>query len=651
MCGILGIWSCNEYFSLSEFEIFQNCIKTLRHRGPDDEGYLAVDTEKGDIFNLSPNEINKFSHKANLFLSHCRLSIIDLSGSGHQPMSNEDKSIWIVYNGEIYNFRELREELKKSGHIFISNTDTEVIIHSYEEYGFECVNKFNGMWAFAIYDRNKNILFLSRDRFGVKPLYYYFDKKYFAFASEIKALLLLPFYKKEINYSALFEYLVIGSEEYEKEGFFKKIYELKPSFNILLELKENRLKEWQYYFLKYKEDWEDFNIQEFIGYKNVLKELIFNAVKLRLISDVPVGSCLSGGIDSSSIVVVIGEILKKENIEQIGERQKVFTASYRNEEIDETIWAKIVADKVKADWFITYPDEDELFKELDDLIYYQEIPFGSLSIYAQYKVMKLAKEKGVKVLLDGQGGDELFSGYPGCYPNFFLELLWKKKYKILYRELLNVKNSPVKFNYLFLQTLKKIIGGIIPENFYYLVNLYPLKFLKKEFIKENISAFSKLKESISKSLNQHLYNLITAKTFKNLKTVLKYEDRNSMRFSIEARVPFSDDINLIEYVFKIPPVYKIHNGYSKYILRESLKGILPEEIIKRSDKIGFVVPEVNWFKKKENSIIEIIKNCTSLNFLIDYEKLLNEIKSGKIYLESFVLWRFLNAILWYEKFK
>jgi asparagine synthase (glutamine-hydrolysing) len=446
--------------------------------------------------------------------------------------------------------------------------------------------------------------------------------------------------------------LIFSYEGQEEEGFFKNIYELLPSYTFTFNLKTFEFKKWKYYNLKWNSNYEKFSEEKLAKYSNEVRELIFRAVDLRLRSDVAVGTCLSGGLDSSTIACTINELLKSKNIEVIGEYQKVFTASFDDNLTDETKWAQIVVNKIKAQWFKTYPTEESLLKDLDDLIYTQEIPFGSTSIYAQYKVMQITKESGVKVLLDGQGGDELFTGYTSYYPTFFYEILKNFDFKTFFTEYFSLKNSPIDKRSV-IRTLKKILAAkIFSKN---LVKTGAKKLIKKfKYINPSVYKFSDERmesylDTFPSSLNEQLYQFIT---IKNLKTLLKYEDRNSMRFSIEARTPFADDINLIEHVFQLPSVYKIHNGWSKYILRQAMKNILPEEILKRKDKIGFATPEKTWLKTKKDFIINIItENKNIAEDFLNIKLIIQDIKNEKIYKEGFLLWKIINFILWRKKFR
>lgn len=651
MCGICGIFSISPI--KSDFIVRMNNI--LKHRGPDDEGYLLYDFDKILILTGNDSKVDGqkiFEKNGNLFLGHRRLSILDLSPAGHQPMSDISQKIWIVFNGEIYNYIELREILEKKGYKFKSNTDTEVIINSYLEWGYNCVNYFDGMWAFVIFDSDKKILFGSRDRFGVKPLYFHLDSNLLIFASEIKAIVNSGLYQKQINKKHLADYLIFCYEEQYPLCFFENIYPLKPSYNFEFNLKTFQLKVFRYYKLQFNGKYEKFSEKNLKIFSEKVRELIFETVRLRLRSDVSIGSCLSGGLDSSTIVCVINEIIKKDFIENIGERQKVFTAVFKGEEIDESKWAQIVVNKTKTQWFTTNPTFQELFQDLEDLVYYQDIPFGSTSIYAQYRVMKLAKENGVKVLLDGQGGDEVFTGYLLYYPIFFQELARNldffsilnelkhyKNFSFPLKEILKIIKKAIKLKYLIKVFFKKIA---IKEKKEFFEDFFPDEFIfNKQFFDYAVEKVKEFLRNPDYFLNEFLYKQLKY----GLINLLRYEDRNSMRFSIESRVPFSDGIKLIEYVYSLPSVYKIHNGLSKYILRESIKDILPPEIYKRTDKIGFQTPEKKWFRDNKKLVLEIL-DYDLLKEFIDVEKVKSEFDK----LDSVKIWRLLNLSLWKKVF-
>ena len=645
MCGIAGIFSKNPVPST----IIKDMTDAIKRRGPDDEGYIAVNTISGEVEVLTGNDsviserrIDDFRGKANLYFGHRRLAIIDLSASAHQPMKNDDGTIWLVYNGEIYNYIELRDELRKKGYRFFSNSDTEVLLKSYEEWGENCVEKFNGMWAFVIYDRRKKILFGSRDRTGVKPFYYYIEPGLFIFSSEIKPIIKNPLVRSGINSKAVFYYLLFGYEDPE-DGFFKGIHELPPAHSFVYDLSNFELKKFLYWRPETNTKMERFDERHFKEYVEETRRLIFDAISIRLRSDVPIGTCLSGGLDSSTVACFIHEINRDKRIEEVGERQRVFTAVFEGKEIDESRWAEKVVKKTGAEWHRVSPDSQELINDLEELMKAQEIPFASTSIYAQFRVMKLAKEKGVKVLLDGQGGDEIFAGYPHFYISFFLEMT--KNFAIFYflKEFLKIRNSPVDYKYLLKGILKSLGWRIAPR--FLKARMREMakieaKCLKGDFLDSHRKDLGEYEEFLVFSLNSLSSKLIE----KSLRSLLRYEDRNSMWFSVEARTPFSDDINLIELQVRIPSVYKIRNGWSKFLLRNAVRGILPNEIVWRRDKKGFLTPEKEWILDRWNYFEDII---FSEREFFDPEKVL---KFKSQLLNEGSLWRFINIGLWKKVF-
>ena len=652
MCGICGIVSFGEK---TEFEIVRKMNDAISHRGPDDEGFLCYNSETKNFLEIKRNKLpdtTSMNGSYNLFLGHRRLSIIDVSESGHQPFKDMSGRYFLSFNGEIYNYIELKEELIKKGYSFVSGTDTEVLLNLYIEYGEECLKYLNGMWSFVILDTVRNELFGSRDRFGVKPFYYFHDNKYFIFSSEIKSLIKAPRIYKEINDEALFDYLTLGRLTNENTTFFKGILELEPSTYFILNLGNFEFKNGRYYNLNYNRKNEKFDVVKSAKYAEEIKEKIFRAVSIRLRSDVKVGSCLSGGVDSSSIVCVINSLLKDHSISQVGDLQKVFTSAYPGQAIDESKWASMVVSATDTDWFKTFPKSEELLEDLETLVYVQDVPFGSTTIYSQFRVMRLASENGIKVLLDGQGGDELFSGYVYFYRSFFNELIGQRDFKTLTNEFRNLHNSPIGKKDFFRGILMSFAKLYLPDNVKR--KLFDMKIQENTLLNKNF--YDKYNSNLKKgrfeehvNLNHALYDQFTRTSLKEL---LKYEDRNSMNFSIEARTPFSDDVNLIDYVFDIPSSYKIHNGWSKYLLRESMKDIVPEQILKRTDKLGFATPEYDWM----NSIKDNLKDyfTKDLDGYFDTKEVLKNWDS--IFVSQFksgftTIWRYLNFAVWKKVYK
>jgi asparagine synthase (glutamine-hydrolysing) len=657
MCGIAGIINHNGWVDPRNIKTM---CDIMRHRGPDDEGFLAVDGREklarplvGSESVVDGQRIDAFEKKMPLYLGHRRLSILDVTSAAHQPMCDNDGNVWIVYNGEIYNYIELREELAKTGHTFRTTGDTEVLLHAYLEWGTQCLEKLNGMWAFVIYDMRTNVVWGSRDRFGVKPLYLYSKNGYFAFASEIKALLCLPFVERRINEAVAFGYLAHGICNPE-ECFFEGIDELKPSHAFSLDVSSGKITTWKYFDLQADAPWERFSQARMGDITQHIRELVYNAVCMRLRSDVPVGSCLSGGMDSSSIVCIINELLKKESIQSVGDRQKVFTACYPGKAIDESKWAQIVVDRTAAEWHRTVPDAETLLLDLDDVVYHQDVPFVSSSIYAQYRVMRLARENGIKVLLDGQGGDELFTGYPVYYGNYVSDLIRHCAVGLLAGEYSHRRNSSIagQFPRLLLNgCIKHSLYSLFPgqlRRYYHRQAQLPTPYLADNFVVRNRQYRPDYTERAVSSLNDMLVFMIT----RNLPELLRYEDRNSMRFSIESRTPFADDIDLIKYTFSVPSVYKIHNGWNKYLLRQAVDGVVPNAIVARADKVGFETPEYFWLTELKDRLLPLMKS-DGIDDFIEYKKMAQDwdsIVQSQQKTSSTVTWRYINFALWKKRF-
>ncbi len=628
MCGIAGIVSfTKEKVELADAARLMN--DAIRHRGPDGEGFLLIreedeipvfgnDTPQSIIHSHilhKPIQAIEPRHDVQAILAHRRLSIIDITPAGHQPLCNISKTLWITYNGEIYNYIELREELSGLGHTFHTATDTEVILAAYAEWGYECVNRFNGMWAFVIYDKNKKQVFASRDRFGVKPFYYYKDETLFAFASEQKALLQCGIVDFAPNEKAVFDYWLFSAMEQEEEGMFKDIIELFPAHSLTLNLQTGELKKWKYYTLPYSHKYSDadFNLKHAT---EKIQTLFIESVRLRLRSDVEVASCLSGGLDSSSIVAAIYRLT--------GKGLNTFTTSFHDKKIDETPWAKIASDKTESEAHYTYPTSKELLSDLHNLIYCQDIPIWSTSTYAQFRVMRLIKEHNIKVALDGQGGDELFGGYGSYYLPYLQGILKQQGPGEFFKQLRTTGQLKRYFTHMVANAYLSGMGPMQQVKFRQ--RIHPeLKYLNNDFLKRNAEGVRKEKDypTLNEALNKDFNNTL-------LKTYLKCEDRCSMWHSVESRTPFSDDINLIEYVFSLPSSVKIVNGELKSLMRKSLRGLTPNTILDRQDKKGYVTPNRQWIAEIRNEVKPIFENPTLAEFLNtkkivrDYEHLFNQ---------------------------
>lgn len=569
MCGISGIISKNKI----EKNLIEHMTDTIIHRGPDGFGYHYDD---------------KF------VFGHRRLAIVDLSEAGHQPMHYKDRYV-ITFNGEVYNHLELRDELEKNGYNFKSNTDTEVIMASYDFWGIECLNKFNGMWAFVLYDKLENKYFMSRDRFGKKPFYYYKDESTFIFGSEIKVILAHPNIKAKSNLNFLNSYLDGDSKEYVKETAFENIFRFDCSSyfegteeELFCDFKQNKF--WE---LKPNINYEKFDEKKAKEYAEQYYDLLEDAVKIRLRADVKVGSALSGGLDSSSIVYIVNKLLKEQNKEEL---QETFSSVYKSDgtqDYDESYFIDIMANKLKVHSNKIEPKEDDIPTEIQKMIWHLENPPEN-SLMSSWHTFKLVSTTSVKVTLDGQGADEQLAGYLGYINSYLISL----SYVDFYKEIIGILKIP--------NTLKHIVFSFIFIH------------LKLILGKKNLNKILKyiFGNSYDINLNQRLKNDFDTV----LNNLLHYSDSTSMAFSIESRAPFMD-YRLVEYLASIPASYKLRNGWTKYIARLAFNGKLPDDITWRKDKMGWPIPEKIWFNGKfKNWYNSLINSVDTNNIKLNIDK-------------------------------
>ncbi|OQY04737.1 MAG: asparagine synthase (glutamine-hydrolyzing) [Bacteroidetes bacterium 4572_117] len=598
MCGISVI------INKEDQKVKENEIKAINdlinHRGPDSEGYYY-----GDNF--------AFGHK--------RLSIIDLSDEGNQPMHYLNKYT-IIFNGEIYNYVELKEDLVKEGYKFKSNSDTEVILASYDKWGQSCVTKFNGMWSFVLFDKTENILFCSRDRFGIKPFYYTNVDNKMIIGSEIKQLLKYH-QKKYVNKQILMDYLVLGFEDHTNETFFENIFTLLPSHNLIYNLNRHSFKIKRYYDIKIRNNINKLNESESVKlYKNSL----INSIKLRLRSDVKVGTCLSGGLDSSSISSIASQHYNSQN------KFTAIHAKSTENKSDESMYAEIVSKKANLDLKIVEPTVTDFIENLDKVIYTQEEPFGSPSVYMQYFVMKKANMVDCKVMLDGQGGDETLLGYERYFPAYLSSLNIPDRIKGFFQ---SKKNSKLSFIDLFLYS------------FYFTNHRLRLLILKRKhnFVKKKYFKFLNI-QTVIKNSNAHL-NIFDLQKIElesaQLPHLLKYEDKNSMAHSVETRLPFID-YKLLENALSINSKMKIMDGWTKYVLRKSIESFLPVEVVWRKNKFGFEAPEIHWVNSISDEIKDEIRTSKILKDIINWPSF--NFKKLDIRLK----WKLFNIARWEKLF-
>jgi asparagine synthase (glutamine-hydrolysing) len=550
MCGIAGLISIDGA-PVGEAPL-RAMMRAMKHRGPDDEGLLVEN---------------------NLGLGFVRLSILDLSPAGHQPMHSADGRYVLIFNGEIFNYIELREELKAKGHVFRTQTDSEVLLAAYVEWGERMLHRLNGMWAFAIYDRREKSLFAARDRYGVKPFYYCADGNRIFFASEPPAILAALGRKPTPDPDALFSYLAFNRTDQNDSSFFKEIKKLLHGHYLKIRLDAPRIEPQRWYRLREELKTPFQGAEEY-------REMFASSVSLRLRSDVPVGVCLSGGLDSSSIVSVLSQDYQLEGL-------NTFSAVYgKGRKGDESKFIDLYRGQLKNMHF-TEPDEIGLMADIEDLTRAQLEPVPSTSTYAQYRVMKLAKEH-VTVTLDGQGADEALAGYHYFFGFHFKNLLRKGKFATLASEM---RHYGLKHRSLY--GFKSLAFFLLPAFLRTRLRVQEKGYLHPDFYHANAAGAGDIAGELygSNTLQDALINHFEYK----LEHLLKWEDRNSMWFSLEARVPFLD-YRLVERTLSLPDEWIMHEGMTKHILRESMKGTLPEEIRMRRDKVGFETPEDEWFR-------------------------------------------------------
>lgn len=561
MCGIAGIIQSNP--SERNLAHLKKMTDTLVHRGPDGEG-------------LWKNETNT------VLFGHRRLSIIDLSNAGQQPMLYMNRYT-IIHNGEIYNYIELKETLQKKGYTFLSKTDTEVIAAAYDCWQDECIDYFDGMFAFAIWDEKEQQLFAARDRFGEKPFFYFFDGQYLLFASEMKALWAAGI-EKIANQKMLFNFITIGytdNPSRPEETFYENIQKLPAASCLYYYLPQKELSIEQYWDINPEKQNKKITDEEAI---EQFKHLFSTSIKRRLRSDVSIGTSLSGGLDSSSVMAAISDT------KSLSYQPQAFTAIFPGFEKDEFSFSQQVVNQYNLQQHTVSLNASELLTDWNKLCNHQEEPFGSASIYAQYKVFELAKQQNVKVLLDGQGADETLAGYSKYYKWYWQELFRRRR---LFRskELQAAKEKGLKEKFDF----KNMIAAYFPavatvalEN-QYLLKAIRHEDLTKDFVKlQSKEAYYTTPEHFTLNGVLHFNTCVHG-----LEELLRYADRNSMAHGREVRLPFLSH-ELVEFIFSLPANFKIRNGWTKWLLRAAMKTKLPESIIWRKEKIGFEPPQKNW---------------------------------------------------------
>ena len=621
MCGIFGVVSRNEISDLA----VDSVQSLLEHRGPDGRG-------------LYKQKLNN----TNVLLGHQRLSIIDLSENGHQPQTSADDRFIISFNGEIYNYIEIRHELEALSVKTKTKTDTEVLLNAWGTWGVDCLSRLQGMFAFVVFDKLQGTLTFARDPYGIKPLYYAATNDSFVFASEIDAVLMLSDDKHELNISRSFSYLTTGLYDIGEQTFYNDVLQLLPGHVLTIQADTlETVDHYRWYILELCEDNIDFEVAV-----TQIREVFLDSVRLHLRSDVPHAIALSGGLDSSAIACAV-RYLEPE--------AKLHTFSYisENSDQDESHWVDLVNKEINAISHKVVISEQDFENKIQNLIKTQGEPFGGSSIFAQYCTFESVMSEGFKVTLDGQGADELFGGYDG-YVGQNLNTFFKKKDPIGFVNfLINWARSPRRN---IKSALKSFLGQVINIRTYSLLTRIGLNQRVPSYINRDI--FRKRHGSWSGERFRRIFEhkdrklveaLSSALTYNNVPTLMRHADRNSMAFSIESRVPFLEP-KLVQLVMSQSERFLVSDkGETKYVLREALRGIVPNEIIDRKDKIGFATPQHLGKNYASRYVLKNLDNLKMPDLLkhqevkLHFEKILNG--SEEFTSRS---WRLFNFLIWYQ---
>lgn len=597
MCGIAGLVYKNK--TLVKEETLKKMTDKMSHRGPDAEGFFAYE---------------------NLGLGHRRLSVIDTSNSANQPFHMEDQHV-LVFNGAIYNYIEIKEELIKRGYIFETHSDTEVLIKAYDCWGEECVKKFNGMWAFAIFDAKKNKLFCSRDRFGIKPFYYFSDKDKFIFASEIKPILEVEKIN-QVNLQVLLQFIAVNLTEQTNETFFQGINKLQASHNLIYDLTDNTYYIYRYYDIEFNEKISKLTLEDSV---RLFDKELERSIKIRLRSDVKIGSALSGGLDSSFMALKASKIYEKLKKEKFN----VISVGSKDPENDESYYSKLVSEHLGINQDLIYPSRKEFRKKITDVIISQEEPFPGLSVYMQNFLMEETNKLNIKVLLDGQGADEILLGYSRYTAAYLRNHSFIKNLKFLF-------SVPGHYDI-------SIFKGIL---YYLYFSVFFVRKIRIIFRAKNIKSVyrKQIDFTLMKNLTNSYSNIFkmqrTEIFWSQIPELLRFEDKNSMAFGVETRLPFLD-YKFVEICLSINSNFKIYDGWSKYILRKNMDGILPDEVTWRKRKIGFDAPADKWWPYS-GEILDTINQSKILQKL--YSKKIKKIKNREMQ------WKLYNIAIWEKIF-
>ncbi len=613
----------------------RSCLDVIAHRGPDGEGWREFDSPAGPVA-----------------LGHRRLAIIDTSDGGLQPMSYGDERYWVVFNGEIYNYRELRKELISKEIAFASRSDTEVLLAAYAVWGEACLDRLRGMFAFVIYDRAQQTFFAARDRFGIKPLYWALTGQGIAFGSEIKQLLQVPDVSRRGNIARLYDFLSSGISNHTGETMFADVRQLRAGHCLTLDLNKLMGLRADLTIHRWYQLPRPGSIRPSAGEAaERFRELLADSVRLHMRSDVLVGSCLSGGLDSSAIVSLAVRQLRRDGA---GSNFNTVSACYDEKRVDERLFMDAVVAASRTTPHYVYPRVEDSLTQAEKITWHQDEPYGSTSIFAQWCVFEEARRAGIKVMLDGQGADEQLAGYHSAFGYHSMGLLRQGRLVALAQVMLERRRD---FGVPLHRQLKSLIGPLLPTGMYSALRRGHSRYYEADWL--DSEAFCSLNDGNSSFRETLAREGITISGIgdlcvamvqaTNLPTLLHWEDRNSMAHGIEARVPFLDH-PLVEFDIGLGDWHKMVGTETKSVLRRAMRGVMPDRICDRQDKLGFATPEEEWFRGPlreavEGGIEDTLARFPTLLNANSTRQLTQDCLSGRQPFD-FALWRIINLGIW-----
>jgi asparagine synthase (glutamine-hydrolysing) len=624
MCGIAGGWWRESVSSMDQR--LQAALQALSRRGPDDRGHESYAL-----------------NGATVSLGHTRLSIIDLTAAGHQPMHSADAVLSLVFNGEIYNYRELRKQLEAEGCRFVSDSDTEVLLQAWQRWGESCLPRLTGMFAFVMLDRAAGRMICVRDPFGIKPFFYARETGSFLFASELAALKALKQEAVELDWQRSYDYLVHGEYDSSERTFFRDVLHLEPGHLIEVDVRTGQVsapRRWWAPAIRPAE------VTSFAEAAEQLRETFLDSIRLHLRSDVPLGAALSGGIDSSAVVCAMRHVEPDLQI-------NTFSFIARGSAVSEEHWVDRINRQVGAVEHKILVTSDELARDLDDMLIAQGEPFGSTSIYAQYRVFQRAREAGVTVTLDGQGADEMLAGYAG-YPGQRLRSLLETGHPVqAWGFLTRWAQWPGRSR---VEGMKRLLGELAPDALYDAMRRFNGMPDSPEWIRTGpldeagvSTRFPRLPSMSDARGRRVVAELAASLTRRGLPALLRHADRNSMRFSVESRVPFLTT-TMVDLLLGMPEHYLVsEKGETKSVFRAAMRGIVPDDVLDRRDKLGFATPEQEWLMGMTDTIRDWLRDDLGLPFF-DQSRvrvIFEEVMAGRRPF-SWQVWRWINFCRWHR---